>query len=45
VARASLEELLVDFQDYLRQRGRTLWAKYHPQAKEIRALAWKENRF
>lgn len=44
VARASLEELLVDFQDYLRQRGRTLWAKYHPQAKEIRALAWKENR-
>lgn len=44
VARASLEEPLVDFQDFLRQRGLPLWGKEHPQAKEIRAFAWKENR-
>ena len=29
VARASLEELLVDFQDYLRQHGLNLWLKDH----------------
>jgi four helix bundle suffix protein len=44
VARASLEELLVDFQDFLRQKGLPLWPKDHAKAKEIRALAWKENR-
>ena len=36
VARASLEELLLDFQDYLRQQGLSLWGKDHPKAKEIR---------
>jgi len=44
VARASLEELLLDFQDFLRQRKLPLWPKGHPQAQEVRALAWKENR-
>ena len=44
VARASLEELLVDFQDYLRQKKLALWGKNHPKAKEIRALAYKTNR-
>ena len=44
VARASLEELLVDFQDYLRQRGLPLWPKDHPQAKEIRAKCYDKNR-
>jgi restriction system protein len=44
VARASLEELLVDFQDYLRQHGLPLWGKDHPQAREVRALCYKENR-
>ena len=44
VARASLEELLLDFQDYLRQRGLPLWAKDHAKAKEIRALAYRSNR-
>jgi four helix bundle suffix protein len=44
VARASLEELLVDFQDFLRQKALPLWGKEHPQAREVRALAWKENR-
>jgi restriction system protein len=44
VARASLEELLLDFQDYLRQKGLNLWAKDHAKAKEVRSLAYKENR-
>jgi restriction system protein len=44
VARASLEELLVDYQDFLRQKGLTLWAKDHPQAQAIRKLAWAKNR-
>ncbi len=44
VARASLEELLVDFQDFLRQKGLVLWTKDHPQAQAIRKLAWAKNR-
>ncbi len=41
VARASLEELLVDFEDFLRQRGLPLWDKDHPSARKIRALAYR----
>lgn len=44
VARASLEELLLDFQDFLRQKSLPLWPKGHPQAQEIRALAYRSNR-
>ena len=44
VARASFEELLVDFEDFLRQRGLTLWTKDHAQAQAIRRLAWAKNR-
>ncbi len=44
VARASLEELLLDFQDYLRQKGLPLWTKENPQAQAIRKLAWAQNR-
>jgi restriction system protein len=44
VARASLEELLLDYQDFLRQKGLPLWGKDHAKAKEIRALAYKQNR-
>ena len=44
VARASLEELLLDFQDYLRQQGLPLWGKEHPRAKEVRKLAYASNR-
>jgi four helix bundle suffix protein len=44
VARASLEELLIDFQDYLRQKGLPLWGKDDAKAKEVRALAYKSNR-
>ena len=29
VARASLEELLLDFEDFLRQKGLALWGKDH----------------
>lgn len=38
VARASLEELLLDYEDFLRQRGLKLWEKSEPKALEIRGL-------
>ena len=44
VARASLEELLLDFQDYLRQKGLPLWGKEHARAREVRALCYAKNR-
>src|SRR5262245_26695470 len=44
VARASLEELLLDFQDFLRQHGLPLWDKNHPQAQAVRQLAYLKNR-
>ncbi|MBO1224121.1 MAG: four helix bundle suffix domain-containing protein [Candidatus Scalindua sediminis] len=44
VARASLEELLLDFQDYLRQKGLALWSKDYPRAKEVRNLCYQKNR-
>lgn len=44
VARASLEELLLDCQDYLRQHSLTLWDKNHPKAQEVRKLAFAQNR-
>lgn len=40
VARASLEELLEDYKDFLRQNKLPLWEKEHPQAKHIRNLAY-----
>jgi restriction system protein len=36
VARASLEELLLDYEDFLRQRGLALWSKDSPEAMAIR---------
>ncbi|HET6890419.1 MAG TPA: four helix bundle suffix domain-containing protein [Pyrinomonadaceae bacterium] len=44
VSRASLEELLLDYQDFLRQRGLTLWPKSHPTAQLIRRLAYEKNK-
>jgi four helix bundle suffix protein len=44
VARASLEELLLDYEDYLRQRSLTLWGKDHSMAQAVRRLAYEENR-
>lgn len=43
VARASLEELLNDCQDFLRQHGLKLWDKDDPRAKEIRALCYQSD--
>jgi len=44
VARASLEELLLDYQDFLRQRQLPVWGKNHPQAQAVRKLAYTQNR-
>jgi restriction system protein len=44
VARASLEELLLDYEDFLRQRGLPLWGKDHPTAQIVRRLAYETNR-
>lgn len=44
VARASLEELLVDFEDFLRNNGIQKWSKGDPRVLEIRSLAYKSNR-
>ena len=44
VAQARLEELLLDFQDYLCQQGFSLWGKEHPKAREVRKFAFKKNK-
>jgi four helix bundle suffix protein len=44
VARASMEELLLDYQDFLRQRGLALWEKEHPENRKIRKLTYEQNR-
>lgn len=44
VARASLEELLLDFEDFLRQKELGLWGKDYAKAKEVRGLCYKKNR-
>ena len=41
VARASLQELLEDYEDFLRQGGLSLWDKDSPKAKAVRGLAYK----
>ncbi|MFP4500236.1 MAG: four helix bundle protein [Candidatus Hydrogenedentota bacterium] len=38
VARASLDELLLDYEDFLRQRGLPQWAKDAPEARRVRAV-------
>lgn len=38
VARSSLDELLLDYEDFLRQRGLMQWNKDDAQAKEVRAV-------
>jgi four helix bundle suffix protein len=44
VARASLEELLLDYEDFLRQRRLLLWGKTHAMAQVVRRLAYEKNR-
>jgi len=41
VARGSLEELLNDYQDFLRQRHLAVWTKDSPQAHRVRSIAYK----
>lgn len=42
VARASLDELLLDYEDFLRQRRLPAWGKDDPQAREVRGVG-REN--
>jgi len=44
VARASLEELLKDLHDFLRNRNLPTWDKNDPKAKEIRRIAYDKNK-
>ncbi len=44
VARASLEELLQDYMDFLRQRELALWPKDDPRMRRIRQLAYRKDR-
>lgn len=44
VARASLEELLVDYKDFLRTRGHLLWNKDSEEALYVRKVGNKTNR-
>ncbi len=43
VARASLEELLIDYEDYLRQHHLELWDKESNQVRVIRGLAYRSD--
>ena len=43
VARASLDELLLDYEDFLRQRRHRQWGKDDPEAREVRAVGWRKN--
>ena len=44
VARASLEELLLDYEDYLREHQLELWGKEDSRVKTIRALSYMTNK-
>jgi len=41
VARGSLEELLNDYEDFLRQKNLQVWPKNSTKAREVRALVYK----
>jgi restriction system protein len=41
IARGSLEELLEDYKDFLRQRSLPIWKKEDPRAKKVRGLVYK----
>lgn len=44
VARASLEELLLDYEDFLRQRKLRTWAKNEAEAQAVRSVGWQKDR-
>ena len=39
VANASFEELITDYEDFLRQHGMATWPKYHPKVQAFRKRA------
>lgn len=43
VAKASLEELLLDYEDYLRQNGLPQWEKNHPRTLKLRQYLHSES--
>src|SRR5579863_8744808 len=43
VARASLGELLADYEDFLRTRQLPIWNKNTPEAQEVRKLGFDKN--
>lgn len=44
VARASFQELLEDYEDFLRQRNLRLWPKDSASSREVRELAYRTNK-
>jgi len=44
VARASLDELLLDYEDFIRQHGYRLWSKDDPSALAVREIGRKRER-
>jgi len=44
VARASLDELLLDYEDFLRQRGLKQWEKDDPEARRVREVGSRQAR-
>ena len=44
VARASLEELLLDYEDFLRQNRLPAWGKGDGQAEQVRQLVYRSDR-
>lgn len=43
VARASLQELLIDYEDFLHTRGYTIWQNGHPRIEGIRSICSQHN--
>lgn len=44
VSRASFQELLEDYEDFLRQKGFPLWSKDSPSARKIRDIAYRSDK-
>lgn len=45
VARASFEELLEDYHDFLRQHNFEIWSKDNPRSLELRKIPYRSDRF
>lgn len=41
IARSSLEELIADFEDFLRQRGMTIWQKSDPKIEKFKRITYR----